>query len=459
MVARRVFLLFILAGFLAAPLPGEDLQIEAVYQQILKTGGLNEKIALGKRLGGFQKPEARAALIRLMEESHYWDRIAAISGLAFYKDAEVLRLLTRQLDDHMTSDNIEALVLRSPEEFSPYLCEVYPELTERRQADLLKLIGKTKTQIASNFLVKMIEGPKDPMRVNALKALVENFPGNVSLARSKVRDPELQDSCLSLLVELGSKDDLPIFLGMLDNREAGSTARVLAYQAVSRWGDEALKLKTCLAAFKETDGALIQGALLTFKAATNGQVFDEVCRLTRQGQISKIRLLAAENLLDTANPASWPFLISTLKETYVAERQTGYMDIFISVVTIGLSSVFEKLNASFSKNEFEGRKARILEALKKQTRAYPGTTYESWRDWAVEKGMTVDGQNLIQVLWNADPSRRDNAVLAAIRLLGYQDLSGFLRTRSFQTNGSDTELRLELARLLEKKGVLRDERF
>lgn len=459
MSLKRAFLLLLLAPIFIGPLSGADNQAEVLSQKLLGTDGLSDKITLGKRLGTLQTPEARAALIRLMEESHYWDRIAAINGLAFYKDAEVMRLLTRKLDDHMTSDNIEALVLRSPEDFSPYLCEIYPELSERRQADHLKLIGKMKTQVASNFLVKLIEGPKDPMRVNALKALVENFPGNVSLARSKVRDPDLQGACLSLLVELGNKDDLPIFVGMLDNREAGGAARVLAYQAVSKWADEALKLKTCLAALKETDGALIQGALLTFKLATNDQVFDEVCRLTRRGPTSKIRLLSAENLCDTGRPASWPFLISTLKETYVAERQTGYMDIFISVVTIGLSSVFEKLNASFSKNEFEARKARILDALKKQTRSYPGTTYENWRDWAVEKGMTVDGVNLIQSLWHADPARRDSAVLAAIRLLGYQDLAGFIKSRPNQAALSDTELRLELARLLEKNGVLKNDTF
>ncbi|MBL8991907.1 MAG: HEAT repeat domain-containing protein [Spirochaetia bacterium] len=457
---KPAFLLLTVMAFFATSIFAADSPTEAIYQKILQTGGLNDKISLGKKLGLLQTPEARAALIRLMEEDHYWDRIAALNGLAFYKDAEVLRLLARKLDDHMVSDNIEALAPRSPEDFSPYLCEVYPGLTvATKQADLIKLIGQMKTQSASNFLAKLIEGPKDSMRVNALKALVENFPGNVNLARSKVRDPELRDACLSLLVELGNKDDLPVFLGMLDGREAGGTARVLAYQAVSRWGDEALKLKTCLAALKETDGALIQGALLTFKSLTNDQVFGEVCRLTRQGPTSKIRLLAAENLCNTPRPESWPYLISTLKETYVPERQTGYMDIFISVVTVGISSVFEKLNASYSKNEFEARKSRILDALKKQTRAYPGATYEDWRDWAVEKGMTVDGVNLIQALWNADPSRRDSAVLAAIRILGYQDLSGFLKSRANQPALTDTELRLELARLLEKKGVLKDDKF
>ncbi|MEK6796447.1 MAG: hypothetical protein AABZ39_16840, partial [Spirochaetota bacterium] len=51
---------------------------DELYQKILATSGLHEKEALGRRLGEMNTPDARTALLTLMNESSYWNRLAAV---------------------------------------------------------------------------------------------------------------------------------------------------------------------------------------------------------------------------------------------------------------------------------------------------------------------------------------------------------------------------------------------
>lgn len=82
--------------------------------------------------------------------------------------------------------------------------------------------------------------------------------------------------------------------------------------------------------------------------------------------------------------------------------------------------------------------------------------YTAWREWGVLRGMTVDGVNVIQLLWSADPLLRGKAAAAAVRILGFADRDAFVR--SFANKPMDeTEYRARLAEALERKGLLRDE--
>ena len=108
-------------------------------------------------------------------------------------------------------------------------------------------------------------------------------------------------------------------------------------------------------------------------------------------------------------------------------HERGGGDIFASVITIGISSIFDDLYQKQRKKVFESSKQDIAAHLKKITGADNGTSGEKWTEWAILNGYSINGVNIIQHLFSGYRATRDRAAESAIRLLGYSSDAGVLR--------------------------------
>ncbi|MEK6795594.1 MAG: hypothetical protein AABZ39_12515, partial [Spirochaetota bacterium] len=386
------------------------------------------------------------------------NRLAAVAGLSYYRDARTVRLLAEKLaDDFMIDDAILPIAQKYPDVYAPELISVYRSMSDAgKRRGLIGHIASLRTPVSSNFITSVVQDASDTNRAEALRELIKYYPAEIGTARALVNDASLGDTALSILLKNGTSNDIPSFLAAFSDRARSSAAKILACQAVMRWGDDALKARIIGAAITSPDNTLVGGALLCVKGYTNASLYPSLSRIVRIGETSGIRLLSAEVLSDYDTPETWPLLITSLKEEYSEVRTPLALDVFVSAITLGITSIFDKISASASRSEFNARKERINAALRRKT-GENLSGYRAWREWAVLRGMTVDGANMLQMLWSADPELRGKALAAAIRFLGYADRDAFVRSLQKKPN-DETEMRTALAAALEKRGVLTDEK-
>ena len=109
-----------------------------------------------------------------------------------------------------------------------------------------------------------------------------------------------------------------------------------------------------------------------------------------------------------------------------------------------------------TKAEFENRKIKIVDALKKLTGVDNGTSYSKWFDWAIYNGYSINGVNLIHFLFSGYPEKRKLAMDSAIRSIGFSDPKEFY---SQNLDKSQMEVIILLAEELLKSGIQQDEKY
>jgi hypothetical protein len=461
---REMKTLLIIAFLSLGALPAQPTDTsppQTLSSRILAEPSLSTKQELGRRLGRLATPAAQEALLKLLDAESYWDRLAAVAGLAGSKDPVVIAALVGKITrDHMIRDAIRTLALSDAPTFTPALIAAWEEETaDRGRKELLSILGKMKMAEAARFLERRARDPGETLAHDALRALVTERPEQVAVARELCERPALRNTALSLVQSYGAPADLALFRPVLADTNERDEARVIACQAIARWGAQDLRVASCLAVLRQEREVLTQGALVSFRDLADPAIVDESCRLSRRAILQRTRLLAVDHLLGLHKPQAIPFLIEALGETWSPETGAVGLEIAASVLTVGISSIFDKLNASSSKKEFLARQERIVATLAKDTGAWPGKTREAWRDWAIYAGHTVGGANLIQWLFSGYPEKRQRALEASARLLGHRDLDALLRARPQWRGLPEAALRLELARALQEAGVLRDERW
>ena len=264
----------------------------------------------------------------------------------------------------------------------------------------------------------------------------------------------LRFHALAYLADNGNADDLAIFRSVIERKEEPKNMLV-AYKGINRLGDETMKHRVFLDALGSGDETLAQGAMYTFTGVRSEKVMASLIRVVKKSGSQSTRMTALSRLREYTAPDIVPPLVMGLDERFI-HHERGGGDIFATIITIGIASVFDDLYQKQRKKTFESSKKEIAAHLKKITGADNGTSYDAWFEWAINNGYSINGVNVIQQLFSGYRATRERASESGIRLLGYQSAREFYaRHGSFR---SDSELSLALAKMLIEKGFLKEER-
>jgi hypothetical protein len=419
---------------------------------VVKAGFYDEKLHLGQNLGKRKTPEVKECLLSLLELPSSWDREAAVSGLFALDDSSVAGvLIEKMLSDHMVREEIARGFHSAPRlYFAPLREALRLESTSERRAILLSALAAPSSSDAERMLRELVADTTSPDRLPAFELLATRYPDHSdAFIRGQLQDPLLRPVVLGYLLEHGSLADLDVFRHAAlaeDDRTAA-----LGLRGVSRFGDPATKEEALLQALSGPRESRTQAALLLLPGAHSVELRRRLCQAVTAAAEPSTRVLSADYLASWNEPEVVPCLIPALKEGY-APPPRGVADVVGSVLTAGVLGVLSDTVNLLNKKDFESRKRHIAERLPALTGADPGPGYEAWLTWAVCRGYTVDGVNVLQRLFAPNAATRRAAVDCACVLLGYPETA---RERARQITASgEHALLLDLAGRLLDRGIL-----
>jgi hypothetical protein len=445
--------------------------VEKLAKAVEEASFPNEKQAAARKLAALKSEAARTRLLALFASEETWTRDAAAFGLTILADKEGDRALAARFEDaSVRGAFVEAL----PERKAPFPASLIIEQFEKctnfiEKREFVDLVGKVAGEDGDKFLVSVVKDtPKDEfaradLRKKALETYAKAFKAKVRpLALELVEDDELGDSAFKLVIETGSAADLPRALDLIRNRkdEASAPIVVVAYEAVVKWGDAKVQLETYLDALRGPSDEKALGAMGVFKQVQSPEVTIALCRLARRSPVQRTRVVAAMIAADTKLPADRnardpvvACLVPLLKEAFEAKEGSP---LFFQIITLGLSNLFDAIGRKWDKEAFDATLAQIGRGLERRT-GEKHTTHEDWLRWALSRGYTVEGTNLIQQVFSPNPERRLQAQDDAARLLGFAGRDDFVKKTPGLAGAKDGDVAVQLAKGLVAKGLLEDE--
>ncbi|MFC1670172.1 hypothetical protein ACFL20_07235 [Spirochaetota bacterium] len=441
---------------------------EKLYKKTIKQSFTSDKVKYTRRLGRLRTRKAKNFLMKLLNSKDPWNREAAVAGLILFKNSRTGRLLfDKMISDTWAEDEIKKgfkkhiryyyMVLVNRYKFYLQSDSSYQSSKNRDiRKKIINIIGSSKTPKGDSFLKSVIENAGSEDRVIAFKNLAKHYPkNNYSYIRKKMDIPLFRVDALIYLVKNGKAPELKMFLEIINKREPPKY-RLVAYRAVAKWGNPALKLRIFIEAMGEKDETLTQGGLYIFKKVKSVKVMKLLCRIVKKGKFQKTRIPAAMRLLEYRSKEIIPSLVLILNEKFIPKEQGG-VDVFLAAVTFGLVPILDLAHQRHRKSSFYGKQIAVGNHLKGLTGMDFNTSYEKWFEWAIYNGYTINGVNIIQYLYSGYKEKRDKAVIHSVKLLGFRNIREFFsKYGNFKT---DTELSMKLARLLVEKGYLKDENY
>ncbi len=443
----------------AAPPAAAGTVEDALVEQIRATESPWDKDQLAVQLARRGTPDARDALLGLLEDPDAYNRAAAVDGLVLLQDDAVTEALLDRLetDWEIAYDIEDGLRAHTADHFDGMALRYGRSANAETRALLVDILGRSGDPRAADFLKTVIEDRHAADRVVALQLLSEVYPrGNLEYVRGWLDDPALRPVVLRHLVREGTSADLPVFLELIETERDPETL-LLCYDAVDRWGSSEQRREVYADALVGGSEGLAYGAMLTFDGVYSEAIEQALIDWTRRGTGVELRLSAAGQLGRYGDEDVIPVLIAALDESYQPPPETPFWSGVFGVLTVGILPIFEGIARRWDARDFEARKAEVAAGLTRLTGQHLGTDYEAWREWAVFEGYTVDGANLIQYLYSAYPETRERATRSACRVLGYRNVQGYYQQHPELAGQDESVLLVALTGELLENGVLVDE--
>ncbi len=320
---------------------------------------------------------------------------------------------------------------------------------------LIDLISYSKNQSGEKFLKDVIGNKSSEDRTFSFKKYMQDYRVDSSFIKSQLDDKQLRIYSLLYVVDRGRKEDYEIFQKIIFNANAPNEERILAVKAAMLWGTEVAKKEVYLFILQKANEVVVAPSIIIFENVKSDEIREELCRVSKksQSQITRSNASYALTVYDTTQII--PYLIPALNEEFLYEKLSG-LDVLTGIMSLGTTALAKGLPLLQTKAEFDNRKIKIAEALKKLTNVDNGASFTKWFDWAVYNGYTVNGVNLIHYLFSGYPEKRKLAIDSAVRALGYPDIKEFYAQNE---NRSQMEIVILLAEELLKSGIQQDEKY
>ncbi len=466
---RGLSLVAVLAALVVAgPSAARAGDEKALGETLRKESSLDRKKEAARELAAKKSAAAREQLLAALEDdTEGWTQEAGVYGLVLLGDAKLDEKVVEFVEEHfMTADGVAAAVKERKSFSFDVLSRRYAKTTGfQARSSFVKIASAIRTKESEAFLREAIaakgEARESEARGLAFAALAEGPPAAlhplaVELART---DDELGPTALAFLVEKGTAADLAVALHVIDEKKDASEALlVAAYRGVVKWCDAKTQRERYLAALRSKSEDRVRAAVASFELAPDAETAPLLARVVRHGVEQRTRLLAALRLAHAPAPAAGardvavPALVGALRETFQPKEETP---VLANLLTLGIAGVFDYLGRAWDRKAFDHTMGEIAAALAKRTGEKHGTSHEKWAEWAILRGHTVDGHNVIQLLFAPDKAARRRAHDGAARLAGFKDRGDFAAKSAL--GDDDGAIALALAKKLVEKGFLVDE--
>ena len=364
--------------------------------------------------------------------------------------------LWKTLKDPMLREKAIVEIKKDIQKYVDVVIKLYNKGLDKEDREMLiDLISYSKNQSGEKFLKDVIGNKSSEDRTFSFKKYMQDYRVDSSFIKSQLDDKQLRIYSLLYVVDRGRKEDYEIFQKIIFNANAPNEERILAVKAAMLWGTEVAKKEVYLFILQKANEVVVAPSIIIFENVKSDEIREELCRVSKksQSQITRSNASYALTVYDTTQII--PYLIPALNEEFLYEKLSG-LDVLTGIMSLGTTALAKGLPLLQTKAEFDNRKIKIAEALKKLTNVDNGTSFTKWFDWAVYNGYTVNGVNLIHYLFSGYPEKRKLAIESAVRALGYTDPREFYTQNE---NRTQIEIVILLAEELLKSGIQQDEKY
>lgn len=365
-------------------------------------------------------------------------------------------VLWKTLKDPALRDKTIAEIKKDIQKYTTIIIKLYNKGLDKDDREMLiDLISYSKNQSGEKFLKDIVVNKTSEDRTFGFKKYIQDYKVDSNFIKSQLDDKQLRLYSLTYVVDRGKKEDYEIFQKIIFDANAPTEERILAAKAAMLWATEVAKKEIYLFILQKGNEVLVAPSIIIFENVKSDEIREELCRVSKKSQSQITRSNASYALIVYDTTLIIPYLIPALGEEFLYEKLTG-LDVLTGLMSLGTTALAKGLPLLQTKEEFENRKVKIAETLKKLTNVDNGTSFTKWFDWAIYNGYSVNGVNLIQYLFSGYPDKRKLAMESAIRALGFSNPEEFY---SQNQNRSQIEIAILLAEELLKSGIQQDEKY
>ena len=365
-------------------------------------------------------------------------------------------VLWKTLKDPALRDKTIAEIKKDIQKYTTIIIKLYNKGLDKDDREMLiDLISYSKNQSGEKFLKDIVVNKSSEDRTFGFKKYIQDYKVDSNFIKSQLDDKQLRLYSLTYVVDRGKKEDYEIFQKIIFDANAPTEERILAAKAAMLWATEVAKKEIYLFILQKGNEVLVAPSIIIFENVKSDEIREELCRVSKKSQSQITRSNASYALIVYDTTLIIPYLIPALGEEFLYEKLTG-LDVLTGLMSLGTTALAKGLPLLQTKEEFENRKVKIAETLKKLTNVDNGTSFTKWFDWAIYNGYSVNGVNLIQYLFSGYPDKRKLAMESAIRALGFSNPEDFY---SQNKDRSQMEIIILLAEELLKSGIQQDEKY
>lgn len=427
-----------------------------IYESVLKEGSLRKKKELGSQLGYSKDPKAGFYTDKLLFDENYWNQHAGISSAVIRKDKKTDAAMMKVFaTDHMVSGRIAKIVEANPARYEDLLLKAYTP-GELSSDDVLETLSRLDSEKSFQFVVGIAKNPEHDDHTDAKKAL-ENASGRSALTffRKNTGDQELRITALKFLVKNGNPSDLPVFQEILDTPAASKSEFSLAVQAHSQWASAEDKKDRYIRLLKSDDPFMVRAAIAAYseEVPLTDEILDRLKYQNAKSKSQSVRFESALAMTRTLDRSIVPYLIESLYIPYETKNKTTGIDLAMGLITLGIVPVLKGLSENSNRRNFYSNRRKITDHLTKMTGQSWKET-EDWKNWAIDNGYTVAGENLAARLFSGNREIRQKAVQRSLEILQFKTEEEYRKKKNPTGN-----IRASLAADLEESGFLREKKY
>jgi hypothetical protein len=345
---------------------------EAEYNLILKTGGLSKKRKLAIELSTY-KTKSISFIKLLLNDENYWNRIAGIDAASHFADSEIEdKIFELYTKDHMTTSESKNFIQNRFLELETKYVDLYNHEEEiRRKEDLTKLIIFPIPEKTHKILMAELDSKNGKNRELALNVLIKNFDSKQrtnpddTYIRSYIMDPVLRLSVIEYIQTKGNKDDLPIFIEILNSENDSFKEKSIALRAIRDWAmiSEQKIIYEKILTDKSSNDPLKYVAIQVLPNLRSETIRQNLCNIAQTNPNQEMRLSSALALIPYDITENIVCLEKISNETIETKRQSNLKDAVAVVLTFGISGFINARNETIRRQHFTLNQTKIREHL------------------------------------------------------------------------------------------------
>ncbi|MCC5816064.1 MAG: hypothetical protein JJT78_15040 [Leptospira sp.] len=342
------------------------------YESILSSKWLQEKKDLGKHLAGFEK-KSHEYILKLLDDKNYWNRLSGIESAEIESSPDIRKkIFSLYESDHMTRSATQDLITKQFINYERRFLNLLKNTNdEKKRKDLTLLIPMQIPNLTMMQMEEDLNSKNIGIRKVAFQALslrIKSHPnpeGLDSRLRSYIKDPAMKSTVYKHIQKNGTKNDLDIFLSVLEDPKSEFADNTTALRALKKWGsvEQETKVYQRILSQKPVDEKLAYIAIQIFPDTRSDKIQTQLCQLSKTSSSQDLRLESALALIPYNDKRNIPCFERIAEETLEPSRAPNIVDAAAVVLTFGIAGFHKAKIERNRRSNFETKQSRIKSHL------------------------------------------------------------------------------------------------